>query len=71
MITGYSLVDSFDPRSRTSESEKLFRIFSGADVVVGCRVSPKQKKDVVELVKAKVKFTYFIQFKKLFRFQQQ
>lgn len=35
-------------------SNRLYNIFSKADAVVACRVSPKQKRDIVELVKGKV-----------------
>jgi len=54
VITGHSLVDSFNPAVQGEGTEKLFKVFSKAAVVLGCRISPKQKKDVVELVKKHV-----------------
>ncbi len=50
VITGQSLVNC---ESETAQN-KLYSVFRKARVVVACRVSPKQKKDIVELVKSRV-----------------
>lgn len=55
VITGYAIVDAFNPDIHGGAAgKKLFEIFSEAKVVLGCRISPKQKKDIVELVKRHV-----------------
>ncbi len=55
VITGYAIVDAFNPEMHHGAAgKKLFEIFSHAKVVLGCRISPKQKKDIVELVKKNV-----------------
>lgn len=50
VLTGPSLIfcDTDDLRN------KLYNVCKGASVVLACRVSPKQKKDIVELVKTRV-----------------
>jgi len=53
VITGQSLLHC----TTTEHEDKLYDVFKNAEVVIGCRVSPKQKKDVVELVKGRVKNT--------------
>lgn len=53
VITGGSLLNA----TTTAHEDKLYNVFKKAEVVIGCRVSPKQKKEVVELVKNRVKNT--------------
>ncbi len=50
VITGPSLIHC----DTTELQDKLYSVFKFANVVVACRVSPKQKKDIVELVKHRV-----------------
>lgn len=54
VITGKSLIYSHHGGENGELSNRLYNIFSKADAVVACRVSPKQKRDIVELVKSKV-----------------
>jgi len=54
VITGKSLIFSNHGPSANEISDRLYKIFSKANAVVACRVSPKQKRDIVELVKGKV-----------------
>ena len=61
VITGKSLIYSHHGDHATEISDRLYNIFSKANAVVACRVSPKQKRDIVELVKGKVR-RYFIIF---------
>jgi phospholipid-transporting ATPase len=51
VITGQTLVKNNSEES----SDHLYQVFKAAKVVIACRVSPKQKKDIVELVKTRVK----------------
>jgi len=50
VITGQSLINC----ETEAAQNKLYSVFKKARVVVACRVSPKQKKDIVELVKSRV-----------------
>lgn len=61
VITGKSLIQAQKSENGSDLLDQLYGIFSSAVAVVACRVSPKQKRDIVELVKGKVKL-YFNAF---------
>lgn len=55
-------MDAFNPDAHDPNTDKLFKILSKAEAVLGCRVSPKQKRDVVELVKRRVNYSHLVIF---------
>ena len=59
VITGKSLIQALEAKDNTDLSHRLYTIFSKANAVVACRVSPKQKRDIVELIKNKVNSTKY------------
>lgn len=54
VITGKSLIQALEAQDNPDLSQRLYGIFSKANAVVACRVSPKQKRDIVELVKSRI-----------------
>lgn len=54
VITGKSLIQALEAQENADLSHRLYTIFSKANAVVACRVSPKQKRDIIELVKSKI-----------------